>query len=349
MSTFRIVLYLNQFFGGIGGEEKADAPPQLRSGPVGPGVLLSQLLDGHAEVVATVLCGDNRMAERQAETLPAVLDLIRETRPDLVVAGPAFGSGRYGMACAAVSAAARRQLGVPALTAMAPDNPGAEGRDADVLVAVSGPTATSMKPDLERVARLALKLLRREPLRAADDDGYLPRGRRVNEFGERSGADRMVEMLVRKVRGEPFASEVIVPQFEPVSPAPPLRDLREATLAVVTTSGVVKAGNPGGVESWRATRWEKYPIDGIDTLSPDAFTCVHGGYDTRHIRVDPNRAVPLDVLREREREGRIGRLHDVLYTTVGNVMPVARARQFGREIARELRSAGVQAVILTAT
>lgn len=349
MSTFRIVHYLNQFFGGLGGEEKADAAPTLRAGPIGPGVLLHDLCRGQAEVAATVTCGDNRMAEHPAETLRAVLDLVREAKPDLLVAGPAFGSGRYGLACAAVCSAARQELGVPAVTAMSPDNPGAESRGAHVIVAISGPTASTMKADLERLARLAVKIGRREPLGAADDEGYLPSGRRVNEFGTKTGAERMVEMLLRKVRGEPFASEVVVPAFEPVPPAPPVRDLSTATLAVVTTSGLVGAGNPGGVESWRATKWEKYDISGLSELSPDAFTCVHGGYDTRHIRANPNRAVPLDALRASEREGRIGRLHDVLYTTVGNVMPVLRASQFGREIAAELRSAGVEAAIFTAT
>ena len=87
----------------------------------------------------------------------------------------------------------------------------------------------------------------------------------------------------------------------------------------------------------------------LDGLAPDAFTCVHGGYDNRYIRSDPHRAVPLDVLRRWAAAGRIGKIHDVLYTTVGNVMPVERARRLGREVAQELRDAGVQAVLQTAT
>jgi len=59
--------------------------------------------------------------------------------------------------------------------------------------------------------------------------------------------------------------------------------------------------------------------------------------------------VPLDVVRELEREGRIGHVHEDLYVTMGNVAPVARARQFGREIAEDLRQEGVEAVLLSAT
>lgn len=345
----RVVHYLNQFFGGVGGEEKADAPPEARPGPVGPGQQLQRLLGGEATIVGTIVCGDNRMAEQPAETLAAVVDLLRELKPDLVVAGPAFNAGRYGVACAAVCTAARRQLEVPAIAAMFVENPGREGLDAAVPVAVAGATSVTMKEDLERLARLSQKLLRRQPLGPADVDGYHPTGRRVNEFGDETGAERMVAMLVRKLRGAPYVSELVVPQFDRVPPAPPLPDLSRALLGIVTTSGIVRAGNPERMESWRATRWARYPLAGLMALSPEAFTCVHGGYDNRHIRADPHRAVPLDVLRKYVEDGRIGRLHETLYSIVGNVMPVERARRLGREVAEELRDAGVQAVLLTAT
>lgn len=349
MGTLRVAHYLNQFFGGLGGEEQAGAPPQVRVGPVGPGTLLQQCLGGEATIVGTVLCGDNRLAERPDETLPAVVALLRDLAPDLVVAGPAFNAGRYGLACAAVGGAARRQLGVPALTGLHPENPGREALDRAVIAAVAGPTAATMKADVERLARLALKLGRRQPLGPADEEGYLPTGRRVNEFSDRTGAQRMVEMLVGKLGKEAYVSELVVPQFDRVPPARPVAELAAATLAIVTTSGVVRAGNPEGIESWRATRWARYPLAGVDRLSPEAFTCVHGGYDNRYIRQDPHRAVPLDALRRFLAQGRVGRLHETLYTTVGNVMPVERARRLGREVAQELRDANVQAVLFTAT
>jgi len=154
---------------------------------------------------------------------------------------------------------------------------------------------------------------------------------------------------VSRLRGEAYASELVVSQLDRVPAASPVADLAQATLGIVTTSGIVRAGNPEGIESWRATKWARYPLEGLEALSPEAFTCVHGGYDNRHIRADPHRAVPLDVLRRYARDGRIGRLHETLYTTVGNVMPVERARRLGREVAHELRDVGVQAVLLTAT
>lgn len=349
MGAVRVAHFLNQFFGGIGGEDKAGASPELRPGPVGPGTELQRLLGAEAEIVGTVICGDNRVAEHEAETVAEVIALMRGLRPDVVVAGPAFGAGRYGLACAAVCAAARRELKVPALTSMFGENPGRESIDRTVLVAVAGPTAATMKADLERLARLVVKTVRGERLGPADVEGYHPTGRRVNEFVAEIGAERMVQMLLRKLAKQPYVSELVVPAFDRVPPAPPVRDLRGVTLGVVTTSGVVRAGNPDGIESWRATKWARYPLAGVEALSPEAFTCVHGGYDNRYIRENPHRAVPLDVLRRYQEEGRVGPLHEVLYTTVGNVMPVERARRLGREIAEELRDAHVGAVLFTAT
>jgi betaine reductase len=349
MSAVRVAHYVNQFFGGVGGEDKADAAPDVRRGPLGPGVLLQELFGHDAEIVGTVVCGDNRLAERAEETLPAVVDMLRGLGPDVVVAGPAFNAGRYGIACSAVSTAVRRELKIPVITAMFEENPGRETIDRSVVVAVAGPTAVGMRADLERLARLTVKLARGERLGPADLEGYHPTGLRVNEFAAETGAERMVAMLVKKLSGTPYVSELVVPPFDRVPPAPPVRDLSTITLGIVTTAGIVRTGNPEGIESWRATKWARYPLAGVDALSREAFTCVHGGYDNRYIRDDPHRAVPLDVLRRLVAGGRIGRLHEVLYTTVGNVMPVERARRLGREVAEELRNAGVEAVFQTAT
>ena len=94
----RIVHYINQFFGGIGGEDKADYRPEVREGVVGPGMALKGALGGAGEIVATVICGDSWFNENLEEAKETVLGLIKQYNPDLVVAGPAFNAGRYGMA-----------------------------------------------------------------------------------------------------------------------------------------------------------------------------------------------------------------------------------------------------------
>ncbi|HET9050335.1 MAG TPA: glycine/betaine/sarcosine/D-proline family reductase selenoprotein B, partial [Candidatus Dormibacteraeota bacterium] len=89
----RVVHYINQFFGGTGGEEAAGMPPELREGPVGPGRRLATLLGPDHEIVATAVCGDDHAAS-EPDAAARILELIRQASPDAVVAGPAFGSGR---------------------------------------------------------------------------------------------------------------------------------------------------------------------------------------------------------------------------------------------------------------
>jgi len=345
----RVVHYLNQFFAGVGGEARAGHGVSATPGPVGPGVLLQQLLGPGADVVLTVFCGDNYFAEHPEEALRELLRLIRDARPDVLVAGPAFNAGRYGLACALVCQRAQDQLRVPAVTALHPENPGFEVCRRVIPVVPAPAQATGLVETMRPLARLVLKLGRGEPLGPPEEDGYAPRGRRRNQLHARMGAERAVEMLLDKLAGRPVTSEVPIPDFGPIVPAPPLADLRGAKLAMVTTGGVVPRGNPDGIESRRATRWGKYSIAGLDTLDSEKWTCVHGGFDNQFVNDTPLRQLPLDVLRDLEREGVIGGVHEFFYSTVGAGAPVARARAFGREIAADLKKAGVQAVLLTST
>ncbi len=109
----RVVHYLNQFFGGLGGEDKAGAPLEVRAGAVGPGLLLEQLLGNDAKVVMTLVCGDNYAVEKQEAMIDAALDQIREAKPDLFVAGPCFQAGRYGMAAGALCCAVQKTSRFP--------------------------------------------------------------------------------------------------------------------------------------------------------------------------------------------------------------------------------------------
>jgi betaine reductase len=58
----KAVHYLNQFFGQIGGEEKANTGFVVKEGPVGPGLALQKELGDKVDIVATVICGDDYFA-----------------------------------------------------------------------------------------------------------------------------------------------------------------------------------------------------------------------------------------------------------------------------------------------
>ncbi len=110
MSTIRVVHYLNQFFSGLGAEEYAGTGPGKKAGAVGPGIALQQALGEGAQVVATVYCGDN-YANEQANAIDAILELVSDERPDILIAGPAFASGRYGLVCGALCVRAQDSAG----------------------------------------------------------------------------------------------------------------------------------------------------------------------------------------------------------------------------------------------
>jgi glycine reductase len=345
----RVVHYVNQFFAGLGGEEQAGLNPGVQTGPAGAGRGLQQALGENGEVVATLYCGDNYFAEHQEEATAELLRLMAEYRPDLVIAGPAFEGGRYGVACGAFAAAVHDQLGIPAVAGMDRDNVGVELYQKKVYIVPSGSAAAQMLPVLQRMARLGMKLAAGEALGSPAEEGYLPRGIARVGFAEIPAAERVVDMLVAKLRGEPFETEVVPTKFVHATPAPPLRDLASAVIALVTDGGLVPEGNPDRMESSGARRFAALPIADLDKLSAEAFDVYHSGYDNTYSNRDPHRLVPLDVMRELEREGRFGRLHEYVYATAGIGADVENAARTGRGIAEQLKAAGVEGVILTST
>jgi glycine reductase len=169
-------------------------------------------------------------------------------------------------------------------------------------------------------------------------------------IGSAVAARRASDMLLAKLAGQPFETEVPLPKFDPPPPAPsPLIDLRNKVVALVTDGGLVPAGNPDGIESSAATRFGVYSIAGLDRLDAANYEVSHGGYDNRYVKADPNRLVPVDAAREMEKDGRIGRLYDNYVVTTGLSNPVQNSRRLGRDIAEHLKQAGVDAVILTST
>lgn len=340
----RIVHYLNQFFTGVGGEEAASTPPRTSDGPVGPGRRLASLVGPDHEVVATVSCGDD-YAVTEPGAVDEIVALALAAHPDLVVAGPAFTSGRYGIACARVAAAVAAR-GTPALAAMHGDNPGLEEAGPAPVVA-SGLVAREMGPSIEGLARAVTKVLDGQGLDRAD--GRIGRIPRRNVMAPQPGAERAVDLVLARLGGELDATEVPLPRFDAVTPAPPIEDAGTAIVALLTEGALVPDANPDRLESARATKWLHYRIEGRDSLPAGEFRSIHGGFSTVWANEDPHRIVPLDVARQLEREGAIGHLHPEYLVTAGNGTSVADARRFGVEWAADLRRSGARAAILTAT
>ena len=344
----RAVYYLNQFFGSIGGGEAADTEVMLKEEPVGPAEQFQEMSE-ELEVPATIICGDNYINENTEKALADIKEILQDYDPDLIAAGPAFNAGRYGVACAEVCKLAVEELSIPAVTGMYEENPGLDMCRREAIVVETVDSAAGMRKALPDMARIGDKLVRGEELDRPAEENYIPQGRRKTVFREERGSERAVKMLLQRLNDEDFTTELPMPQFDRVKPAEPVEDISKARVGLVSSGGIVPKGNPDSIESASASRYGCYDISKMGRFSSNEFQSIHGGYDPVYANEDPNRVVPLDVLRQLDSENRIGELDENYYVTTGTGTSVENSERLGEEIARDLKDGNVQAVILTST
>ncbi len=236
--------------------------------------------------------------------------------------------------------AIEEELNIPTVTGMYVENPGVDMFRKDLLIVETPNSAAGMRKVLPKIANLVKKLVEGEEVLGPKEEGYIERGIRVNYFAEKRGSDRAIDMLLKKIRGEEYVTEYEMPVFDRVDPAEPLKDIEHATIAIVTSGGVVPVGNPDHIESSNATKYGEYSIAGMETMSKDDFTTIHGGYDRQFVMENPNLVVPLDVLRELEKEGAFGKLYDSFFTTTGTGTATGSAAKFGDDIGKKLIADG---------
>lgn len=353
MSKLRVMHYMNQFFAGMGGEEKADVPLGVLEGAVRAGKRLQDLVGESAEIVVTGYCGDDYFAGHREAVLDSLLSVARRYDVKLLIAGPAFASGRYGFACIEVCHFLHGALGVPCVTGIHPENPGVDTyrkyKDRGVFTFPTTEVVSGMEGVLSRMAKFIGKLTAGSPIGPPAHEGYLARGFRVDEFVSRTGAERAVAMLLDKLTGGSFTTEIPVESLEVVPPPPRLADLRGACLAIATTSGVHAPGNPDGFRGYQNTKWAKYRIENLNSMLDANWEVIHGGYNTEFMKKNPNYGVPLDVCRDLEREGVFRRLYPYFYITPGARGLISVMHTIGREELHNMKADGVDAVLLVAT
>ena len=224
-----------------------------------------------------------------------IVSKISKYKFDIFIAGPAFNAGRYGIACGEICKAVQEKFNVKSVTSMYRKNPGVEIYRKEIYILETGISAASMKNALPALVKFGLKLAKGGEIGFPEEEGYIPQGRRINVFMEKTGAERGIDMLLKKLKGEEFTTELPMPIFDRVNPAPAVKELAQAVIALVTSGGVVPKGNPDRIESANATRFGKYSLEGINDLK-DEFITVHGGYDPVYVLEDPDRVLPVDVL-----------------------------------------------------
>ncbi len=343
----KAVLYLNQYFGQIGGEDSASYRTTYTEGALGAGILLSELLKD-TQIVQTIRSGDNYFNENTEEALAEIVEFVRQVKPDVLIAGPAFNAGRYGMACATICARVQEELKIPAVTAMYPENPAVLLYRKKLHIAETGKSAASMREAANRLAKLADAAATG---RIPEDTGALhciPQGRRINFFHEKNGAARALDLLEKKLSGEPYRSEIPLPIYDQIEPAQPISDLSKSKIALVTTGGIVPVGNPDHLPAATAKAYYRYAVP-VSGLAQGEFESVHAGYDPVYANENPNRIAPADALIKMQNDGRIGDFCREYFVTTGNSTSVSDAVRMGKEIARALKADLVDGVIVTST
>lgn len=343
---WRVACYVNQFFGQIGGEEMAHVGFSIKEGPVGPALLFQKLLGEDCQVVGTVICGDNYFAENSEKATAEGVALVRSLEPDLFIAGPAFNAGRYGISCGNMASAVGKELGIPTVTGMFPENPAVELFRKDTYIIKTPILSSSLRKVAPTMCSIGLRLLKHEHIGSAEAEGYIGRDIILNEEQSQNAAERAIEMVLKKIKNEPFKSELLPPKFDVVEPAPPVSDLKTTRLALVTDGGLIPESNPDKLKPNGSTVVGCY---NWDKLMSDKYFVIHSGYDGTWVMENPYRLFPIDVLREEVEAGRLGYLHDEVYVTCGNCASVAAAKAKGEKIAQALLDQGISAAILTST
>lgn len=167
---FNIVFYTNQFFANIGGEAAAYQEPFWKEEACGAAIGIRPLL-ADVNFLGTIVCGDNYYVENKSKVQEFIKKSLDGKRVDLLIAGPAFNAGRFGMACADVCDYAKKELKLKAFTAMYWENPAVEIYKKELYILETGKSAASMKNAVGLMAGFANKLLQGKKIGMPNEEG----------------------------------------------------------------------------------------------------------------------------------------------------------------------------------
>jgi glycine reductase len=166
----------------------------------------------------------------------------------------------------------------------------------------------------------------------------------------KTGAERAVNMVLDRIAGRPWESEVIVDgAFPTVKVASGIKDITKARIAFVCGGGLVKIGEEPFTHSGAVDgRWAKYNLAGMNALSPEEWEVHHSGYTPDWIKEDPHRLHPLPEIRQLEKEGKC-KVSPILYSWSSLFSKMVGCRKVAEGILPFLKEDQIDAVITDAT
>jgi len=228
------------------------------------------------------------------------------------------------------------------------ENPGKEIYATDIFILKSGDNARKMGAETRKMAEFAFKLYDGTLERDPEKEGFYERGWMVLKKHEDMVSKRAVNMLLDKLAGRPFKTEIPMPVDEKAEAPLPIKDLSQSTVVLITDGAICPQGNPDGMKTGTSTTFYVYPTVGKESLTKEEYTCVHGGFDTSYVIEDPNRLVPLDAMRQLAREGFV-KMHEAFLSTSGLTTPVTNSISIAKGMIEYVKNHSIDAAILTST
>lgn len=173
----RAVQFLNQVQAGLGEDERMDIEPQAQNGAVGMGMLLkTMLMRNNADIIGTIVCGDNYFLQNKEEAIEEILKMIENFKADVVICGPALNYKRYGECCGYLAQAVNEKLTIPAFAAMSKESTGTElFRKKVYIIETPKRGGTGLNNSLRKIAGFAVKLAEGKNIGTSEEEGYFPR------------------------------------------------------------------------------------------------------------------------------------------------------------------------------
>lgn len=169
-----------------------------------------------------------------------------------------------------------------------------------------------------------------------------------NVVMDKTGAGRAIDMILARIAGEPWESEVLFSEYPPLTAAPAVKDVSKAKIALIGVGGLWRKGT-AKFPPVRCDRFAAYNIKGVSTLRSAEWGILHFGYQKDWILADPHRLMALPELRQLEREGRIGKINDTMYCFSGLGNRWGDMKKIGQGILTQLQAEGVDGVIMVST
>ncbi|HCR43389.1 MAG TPA: glycine/betaine/sarcosine/D-proline family reductase selenoprotein B [Ruminococcaceae bacterium] len=172
----RVVQFLNQIQSGMGGDESMDIKPQSQRGAVGMGMLLkTMLMKKGADIVGTVICGDNYFLRNKASAMKELSDMVISYKADVVICGPALNHKRFGECCGYFASYMTEQLDTPAFAAMSKESTGTPAfKDKVYIIETPNVGGSGLNTSLRKMADFAVKMASKTEIGTAEEEGYFP-------------------------------------------------------------------------------------------------------------------------------------------------------------------------------